>query len=79
MRNFDFDVKCDIVSYEVNYIAKREDPSAVVNIGAGFNPETQALINRAQPGIAYFFDDIKVKCPGDAASRYLSSLAFKIK
>lgn len=79
LENFDFDAKCDIVGFEVTYLPKRQDPISKVNSGARWNSDAQDMINKAKPGDAYFFDDIKCKCPGDAAARNLGGLAFKIR
>jgi gliding motility-associated protein GldM len=79
LENFDFDAKCDVVGFEVTYLPKRQDPISRQNGGARWNSEAQDLINKAKPGDSYFFDDIKCKCPGDAAPRNIGSLAFKIR
>ncbi len=79
MENFDFDAVCDVVSYEVTYLTKRQDPVTVINYGSRFNSDVEALVSKAAPGVVYFFDEIKVRCPGDAAARNLGSLVFKIK
>lgn len=79
MENFDFDAYCDVVSYEVTYLTKRQDPVTVINYGARFNSDVEALVSKAAPGVAYFFDEIKVRCPGDAAARNLGSLVFRIR
>lgn len=79
LENFDFDAKCDVVGFEVTYLPKRQDPITKQNSGARWNSEVQDWINKAKPGDAYFFDDIKCKCPGDAAARNLGGLAFKIR
>lgn len=79
LENFDFDAKCDIVGFEVTYLAKRQDPVTRSNPGARWTSDVQGFINKAMPGDAYFFDDIKCKCPGDAQARNLGGLAFKIK
>ncbi|HLP94176.1 MAG TPA: gliding motility protein GldM [Saprospiraceae bacterium] len=76
---FDFDAKCDIAGFEVTYLPKRQDPITKQNSGARWNGDVQDWINKAKPGDAYFFDDIKCKCPGDAAARNLGGLAFKIR
>ena len=70
---------CSVVSYQITFASKRQDPVTVINAGGRFGPKAQALINRAQPGDQYIFDEVKVKCPGDVAARDLGSLAFKIK
>lgn len=79
LENFDFDAKCDIVGFEATYLPKRQDPISKQNSGARWNGDIQDMINKAKPGDAYFFDDIKCKCPGDAAARNLGGLAFKIR
>lgn len=80
LENFDFEAKCEVMGFTVTYLAKRQDPSPPIsNSGARWNGQVQDMINRAKPGDSYFFDDIKVKCPGDGAGRNIGSLAFKIK
>lgn len=79
LQNFDFDVKCDLVGFNVTYLAKRQDPVERQNPGARWTSDVSGLIQKARPGDAYFFDDIKARCPGDPAPRDLGSLAFKIR
>ncbi len=79
LENFDFDAKCDIVGFETTYLPKRQDPITSQNAGARWNSTVQDYINKAKPGDAYFFDDIKCKCPGDPAPRNIGGLAFKIR
>ena len=79
LEGFDFDAKCDIAGFEVTYLPKRQDPITKNNGGARWGSDVQDMINKAKPGDAYFFDEIKCKCPGDAAARNLGGLAFKIR
>ncbi|MCW5924827.1 MAG: gliding motility protein GldM [Saprospiraceae bacterium] len=79
LENFDFEARCEIVGFEVTYLPKRQDPISRVNGGKRFTGDVQALVNQAKPGDSYFFDDIKCKCPGDAAARNIGGLAFKIQ
>lgn len=79
LESFDFDAKCDIAGFEVTYLPKRQDPITKNNGGARWGGDVQEMISKAKPGDAYFFDDIKCKCPGDAAARNLGGLAFKIR
>lgn len=79
MKNFDFDAECTIVGYELTYLPKQEDPISIVNRGAEWNSQPLEWIKKAKPGDAYFFDDIRVKCPGDAEPRNVGGLAFKIR
>jgi len=70
---------CEMISYEVTHSRKGQDPSTVTNMGARFTPQAQVLIQSAQSGDKYFFDEVKVKCPGDVAARDLGSMSFTIK
>ncbi len=70
---------CSVVSYQITYSAQGQDPVTVTNTGGRFSPEARVLISKAQSGDQYFFDEVKVKCPGDVAARDLGSLAYKIK
>lgn len=79
LENFDFEVECEIVGFEATYLPKGEDPTSRVNSGGTWNSGVLELIKKAKPGDAYFFDDIRVKCPGDVEPRNLGGLAFKIK
>ncbi len=76
---FDFDARCDIVGYDLVYVPKREDPILSSNPGPSFNAKSAQLIERARPGDAYYFNNVRAKCPGDAASREINSMVFTIK
>lgn len=81
LETFDFDMKCDIISYEMEYFKKRADPSPVVqNIGARFNERVQSYVNQAVPGDQYHFFNLKYTCGCDPLVRRLDEgLRFKIK
>jgi gliding motility-associated protein GldM len=79
LENFDFEAKCDVTGFEVTYLPKRQDPVVRQNAGVRFGSDVMDMVNKAKPGDAYFFDNIKCKCPGDVAARNLGGLAFKIK
>lgn len=79
LENFDFEAKCDMVGFEFTYFAKRQDPVSTTNSGARWSSQAQSMVDKAKPGDAYFFDDIKCKCPGDVAARNIGSIAVKIR
>lgn len=79
LQNFDFEAKCSIVSYELNYQAKRQDVQSVPNQGAAFNSQAKAMVGQAKPGDAYYFMAIKGRCPGDDNNRNLPQVVIKIK
>jgi len=71
--------KCDMVSFQVSYVPNGQEAVTVTNNGARFTPQVPELIHKAKPGDQYFFDEVKVRCPGDIAARNLGSLSFTIK
>ena len=77
---FDFDAKCTITSFNMIRVPKRTDPEVVRgHRGGRFAPDAQGIIGKATPGDIYYFEEIKCKCPGDAAARNLGTLAYRIK
>lgn len=80
LKNFDFNAKCEIVGFTLTYLKKRSDPTPEIpNSGARFGAAVEERVRQAGPGDAYFFDNIKCKCPGDAVPRPLPGLTFRIK
>lgn len=79
LENFDFEAKCTMDGYELTRVAKRQDPVSAPNRGARYGSDAARLVNAAAPGDTYYFDKVKVRCPGDKAGRRLPSIVFKIK
>lgn len=79
LENFDFEARCNVVSCEVVRVPKNDDVQVAQSTGNRFSGEAQRLIGRAQPGDVYYFNEIKVKCPGDGHSRNLNGLIFNIR
>ncbi|HLP95693.1 MAG TPA: GldM family protein [Saprospiraceae bacterium] len=79
LSKFDFDLKCDIVYFDLQYITKNMDSVVKRNAGARWNSEVQELINKAKPGDIYVFYHIAYKCGCDPMVRFHSDeLIFKI-
>ncbi len=79
LENFDYDAVCNVVGFECTVILQRTDPVSVTVTGDHLPESIQEWIDKMTPGSAIFFDDIKVKCPGDAAARNVGGLSFKVK
>ncbi len=77
--NFDFDARCRIEGFIMTRVAKRQDPVDAINRGAKFSGQASQLKNMAKPGDIYYFENVKARCPGDAAARKINSLVFKIR
>ena len=77
--NFDFDARCNIISYDLIYAPKRDDAVLSTNNGAAYSAKSKGFVNRARPGDSYFFQDVKAKCPGDQVGRKINTMVFTIK
>lgn len=79
LENFDFEARCEIQGFNLVKVAKREDPVETSNSGGSFNGKAQNLVSSAKPGDTYYFQEVKARCPGDAAGRKINSMVFRIK
>jgi len=79
LENFDFDAKCNIAGFRLVRVPKRQDPQVSVNKGGKFTSESKSMISKAKATDTFFFEEIKCKCPGDAAARDLGGMVFKIR
>jgi gliding motility-associated protein GldM len=78
LENFDFEARCNIQSYVLLYIPKRDDLRQA-NVSGPMNSEAQRFLQSAKPGDSYQFQEIKAMCPGDIASRKIGTMSFLIR
>ena len=69
---------CTVISYEMVFVAKKQDPIMSMNREASFNKKSLELVAKAKSLDCYYFDNVMVKCPGDTEERKVNSLVFKI-
>jgi hypothetical protein len=79
LENFDFDAVCEIVGYEITILPPKEDPITYQGYGSQLPESVLNRIKTFTEGYSIFIDDIKAKCPGDAAVRNLGGLVFKLR
>lgn len=79
LENFDFEAKCNIQSFNLVYVAPRQDAKIEMNTGGRFSANTLSLVQKAKPGDRFLFEQIKGRCPGDPAPRDLGDMSFQIK
>jgi len=79
LENFDFEARCNIVGFNLVRAPKRADPEFQTNRGGKYSGETTRLVRKATAGDRFFYENVKCKCPGDAAPRDLGTLSFAIK
>ena len=76
---FDFDARCEIIGFSLTRIERNGDPRSITNKGGIYQAEAKRLVSLAKPGDLYLFDNVRVRCPGDVASRKINSLVFKVR
>jgi hypothetical protein len=78
LENFDFDARCNIQSYILVRVPRREDPQQA-NVSGPSNAEAERYLRMAKPGDLYQYLEIRARCPGDVAARNIGSLSFFVK
>lgn len=81
LQNFDFDARCQVQSFTLFRIPKpgTGDAVASVNNGGTYSSGTRNLVNKASPQDRYFFEDVRVKCPGWPTGKNIGTVSFKIE
>jgi len=79
LENFDFEARCRIDGFELTRQPKSDDVISEANRGGSYTGATKRLVAAAQRGDTYYFDKIKVRCPGDEHGREMNGMIFKIK
>lgn len=79
LENFDFEATCTIQGFEVARVRKGKDVQYALNQGGKFKGDAKRIVKGARQGDIYYFDKIKVRCPGDTAGRKINGLMFKIR
>lgn len=79
VEGFDICSNCSISGYKVLQIRNNQVIAEVINAGARYELGTQSLIDDAEPGDMYIFEEIKARCPGDKAPRTLDNQTYLIR
>lgn|GEM_PF-5225213 len=69
LSNFPFDIKCEVIEYEVSYLPKNQDLITKVNKGGRFTGEVYELKQKAKPGDRYTFNKFQFQCGCDETVR----------
>jgi gliding motility-associated protein GldM len=75
LKDFDFDLRFDIQSFRMIYIAPRRDPEVVTVTGPVFSGQAQTIVRNAKPGDRFIFDEIKAMGP-DKVTRKLNPVTY---
>jgi hypothetical protein len=77
LRNFDFDAKFSVVSYDIVYVPYKQDKKISKVNGSEFNFQALDYVKSAMPGDVYLFENIIVKAL-DEESRSIPGINFRI-
>ena len=75
--NFDFDAKFEVVSYQVTFVPKRQDPVSAVCTGPYFNSQVKGFQSEMKPGDTIYFEEVRVKGP-DGTTRRIPGIVFTL-
>ena len=77
LKDFLFEVGFQVLSFNMFYQPKLQDPGIAAASGAYFSASQAAFNAKAKPGDIFYIEDIKVKGP-DGLTRKIPGIAFKI-
>ncbi len=77
LENFDFDAKFEVLSFNMFYQPKLQDPGIASATGPYFSAPMKDFVKKAKPGDIFYIEEIKVRGP-DGLSRKIPGIAFKI-
>jgi gliding motility-associated protein GldM len=77
LENFDFDARFEVLSYQVTFVPKRQDPVSAICTGAYFNSQVQSFQKEMKPGDSVYFEEIRVKGP-DGTTRKIPGIVFTL-
>ncbi len=75
LKDFDFDLRFNIQSFRMIYIAPRSDPQVEIVSGPVYSGRSQQIIRNAKPGDRFIFDEIKAIGP-DKVTRILNPVTY---
>jgi hypothetical protein len=76
LENFDFDARCPIISFEM--VVVKEDGTTFTPPIEGRNiPER--VLQSIVPGDTLYFENIRVRCPGDCNTRIMPDMIKKVR
>jgi len=78
LENFDFQAKCKVDGFEVTRV-RNGDAVSELNRGGTYKSGAKRLVDNAKRKDKFYFDNIKVRCPGDVAGRTMNGLIFTLR
>lgn len=77
LKNFDFDAKFEVLSYDMVFAARRQDLAVSKGNGPLFNPQMLGYLQQAKPGDLVYIENLRVKGP-DGTVRSIPGITIKV-
>ncbi len=77
LKNFDFDAKFSVLSYDMVFAARRQDLAVSKGNGPIFNQQMNSYIQRAKPGDLVYIENLRVRGP-DGTTRKIPGITIKV-
>jgi len=79
LKDFEFDAKCKIIEFHMARVPKNDNAIFTINEGGRFGAKAKRIVEQAKRNDTYFFNEVRVKCPGDTHTREIPGMVFSIK
>ena len=79
LKDFEFNAKCNIIEFYMARVDKDGDVAYTTNRSGRFGAKAKRIVEKATRGDTYFFNEVRVKCPGDTRTREIPGMVFSIK
>lgn len=77
LENFDFDARFTVVSYQVTFVPRRQDPVSAVCNGPYFSTQVKSFQSDMKPGDMVYFEEVRVQGP-DGTTRRIPGVVFTL-
>ena len=75
LKDFVFDLRFEIQSFRMIYMAPRQDPQVITVTGPIYSSQAATIIRNAKPGDRFIFDEVKAIGP-DKVTRKLNAVTY---
>jgi len=78
LENISLNASCTVVSFSLVYLGRGHKPIEIANQGGAFQDQARQLVDQAQAGDIFLFEEVRVQCPGDRVPRVVRGMAVRV-
>ncbi len=78
LENISLSANCNVVSYTLVCLTPGQEPIEIENQGGAFQEQARQLVDQAQAGDVFLFEEVRVQCPGDGVPRVVPGMAVRV-